>query len=214
MNFDERDIPFATLLVKRYPLYDLDELDVMVLLVSDMVLKIEDTLLTCDILASYMKARKEDIDLSLSKLLSRNFVEVVDAGSGIHSSLSSFRKKIFDDWVRDVTLQEKAGLPKQADGNLYEELEKVNGRVLSPIDRDMVTRWLQSGATRDMVLEACQRSLTKGGYISFKRADVLIQELERSEGRKKIGVSTLDEDTKRKKEIHDILVNTDWTLDD
>lgn len=215
MNITEKDIPFATLLIKRYPLYDLSELDAMVLLVSDKVLEIEDTLLTCDILSSYMKASREDIDLSLSKLLSKNFVEVVDVPQkGLRSTLDSFKKRLFADWVRDITLEKKVAHSKDGAENLYAELERIGGRTLSPIERDMVTKWLQSGATKDMVLEATKRTLTKSGDLSFKRADKMILELERSEGRKKIGVSTVDEDLKKKQEIQDIIRNTHWTIDD
>ena len=70
------------------------------------------------------------------------------------------------------------------------------------------------GADEGMVKEACQRSLTRSGNISFKAADRRILEMERSEGRKKIGVSTVDEDTRKKKEIRDIILNTDWTIHD
>lgn len=215
MNIDEKDISFATLLIKRYPLYDVTEMEVMVLLVSDMVLRREDTLLTCDILSSYMKAPREEIDLSLSKLLSKKFIDVVDVpGKGLRSSLDSFRKRLFADWLKDVTLERKVSYSGDGEGNLYEELEKIGGRTLSPIERDMVTRWLQSGASKEMVLEATRRSLTKSGDISFKRADKMILEMERSEGRRKLGVSTVDEDLKKKQEIQDIIRNTNWTIDD
>lgn len=215
MNIDFNDFSFPTVLVKKYTSYGLDELDCMVILVSDSLLKIERTLLTCDILSSYMKARKEDIDSSLSKLLSKKIIEIVDGGNeGLYSSLENFRKRLFDDVLKDIRLQEKEKDTVKEDSNIYSELEELCGHMLSPIERDMVTKWLKEGADEGMVREACQRSLTKSGNISFKSADKYILEMERSEGRKAIGVSTLDEDTRKKKEIRDIILNTDWTVHD
>ena len=82
MNIDYNDLSFPNAIVKKYTAYGLDEMDCMVLLVSDNLLRIEKTLLTCDILSSYMKARKEDIDTALSHLLSKGIVEIVDGGNG------------------------------------------------------------------------------------------------------------------------------------
>lgn len=214
MDITIDDIAFSRLLVKRYTSYDLDEMDCMVLLVSDAVLSVEKTLLTCDILASYMKAPREKIDGALSRLLSMKAIEIVEGKDGVYSSLESFKRKVFEDWMHDVALKGKSAARNVASGNLYTELEQLCGHMLSPIERDMVTKWLQEGADEEMVKEACQRSITKGGDISFKRADKILLELERSEGRKKIGVSTVDEDTRKKEEIRDFILNTDWTYHD
>ena len=215
MNIDYHDLSFSNALVKKYTSYGLDELDCMVLLVADNLLRIEKTLLTCDILSSYMKAKKEDIDASLSKLLSKQIIEIALGGKdGYFSSLENFKKRLFADILKDFSLQEKDRAVMDEDSNLYAELEQLCGLTLSPIERDLVTKWLREGADEGMVREACQKSLTKSGNISFKTADRLILEMERSEGRKKIGVSTLDEDTRKKKEIRDIILNTDWTIHD
>ena len=215
MNIDYNDLSFPNAIVKKYTAYGLDEMDCMVLLVSDNLLRIEKTLLTCDILSSYMKARKEDIDTALSHLLSKGIVEIVDGGKdGLYSSIDSFKKRLFNDILKDFALEQKGQVVHDGEDNIYSELEQLCGHPLSPIERDMVTKWLREGADEGMVREACQRSLTKSGNISFKTADRLVLEMERSEGRKKIGVSTLDEDTRKKKEIRDIILNTDWTIDD
>ncbi len=215
MNIDYNDLSFPNAIVKKYTAYGLDEMDCMVLLVSDNLLRIEKTLLTCDILSSYMKAKKEDIDTALSHLLSKKIIEIVDGGKdGLYSSLENFKKRLFADILKDFALEQKDKAVHEGEENIYSELEQLCGHTLSPIERDMVTKWLREGADEGMVREACQRSLTKSGNISFKTADKLVLEMERSEGRKKIGVSTVDEDTRKKKEIRDIILNTDWTIDD
>ena len=215
MDIDYSDFSFPTVLIKKYTAYGMDELDCMVVLVSDSLLKMEKTLLTCDILSSYMKAKKEDIDLSLSRLLGKNVIAICDGGKdGPYSSLDAFKRRLFDDITKDIGLREREKKLVDGEENIYSELEQLCGRTLSPIERDMVTKWLREGADEGMVKEACQRSLTRSGNISFKAADRRILEMERSEGRTKIGVSTVDEDTRKKKEIRDIILNTDWTVHD
>mgnify|MGYP000957594169 FL=1 len=55
MNISKTDLDWKNILVKKYLSYDLDELDVMVIFVSDNILIQEPkTLLTCDILGAYM----------------------------------------------------------------------------------------------------------------------------------------------------------------
>ena len=78
MNISKTDLDWKNILVKKYLSYDLDELDVMVIFVSDNILIQEPkTLLTCDILGAYMKASREDVDQSLSKLISKKYINVV-----------------------------------------------------------------------------------------------------------------------------------------
>ena len=83
--------------------------------------------------------------------------------------------------------------------------------MLSPIEKDTVTRWLQEGADEGMIKEACQKAMGKSGHISFKSADKFVLEMERSQGRKDIGVSTVNEETRKKEELRDLFNNADWT---
>ena len=150
-------------LVKKYLSYDLDELDVMVIFVSDNILIQEPkTLLTCDILGAYMKASREDVDQSLSKLISKKYINVVQNGTNIYSSLEDFKDRIFKDVIKDAVLKSKEG--KDVDSvssSLYSSLEELNGGMLSPIEKDTVTRWLQEGADEGMIKEACQKAMGK-----------------------------------------------------
>lgn len=208
MTLTYQDIDWKNVLIKRYRNYNLTELDVMVIFVSDNVLSLEaDSLLTCDLLATYMSAKKDDIDASLTKLMQKKFL-VLDEKS-MHFSLDAFKKRLFDDMQKDLYLETTAS-SGESDDSLYDYLEKLSGRTLSPIERDMVSNWIKEGVKEDDIKEACQKSLNKGGSISFKKADKIILDLERSQSRKDLGVSTVNEDTRRQEKIKDIL-NYDWT---
>ncbi len=214
MEITSADFSFARLLVKRYTIYQLDETDVVVLLVTDSLLQLQpQSLITCDTLVSYMSASKDEIDASLSKLMSRQYVEVIDDGRTIYTSVEKFKQQLFNDFIKDRILQEKNSGSNISDSTIYQELEEMTGTTLAPLERDYVTRWLQSGASEGMIREACSKSITKAGHISFKTANNMISSLLRSEDRKLYGVSALGDDNDRQK-TRDIIMNSDWLHDD
>jgi DNA replication protein DnaD len=215
MDITQKDIDWKSFLIKKYLSYDLDETDVMVIFVSESILEMQPkTLLTCDILTSYMKARKEDIDQSLTKLISHQYLKIVSEGGSIFSSFEDFKTRLYEDFVKDLLLHNReANAAKPDSDTIYGRLEELSGHMLSPIERDMVASWLREGASEGMVYEACQKSLTKSGNISFKSADRLVLEMERASDRKDIGVSTVNEETKKKADLSDAFASS-WNPHD
>lgn len=215
MNITIKDIDWKSLLIKKYLRYDLNELDCMVIFVADAVLDMQPkTLLTCDILSPYMKASKDDIDTSLSKLMSKKYITIEQEGMNFYSTLNSFFQLLFHDEIKDLSLkgsyQSKDSLIAE---NLYSYLEDLGGQ-LSPIEKDRVTNWLKEGADEDMIKEACRKSVTSSGHISFKKADEIVLQLERSASRKNIGVSTVDETDRKNDTLKRVIDGSSWGVSD
>ncbi len=212
MEIDVRDIDWKELLIKKYRNYDLDEEEVMVLFVSDAILTLEPkTLITKDILSPYMKDQ-DGIDEALSKLLSKKFLTVTNDGQNFFTSLDDFKKKLFLDSLKDLTLRNSPS--SQTSDSFYSDIESIVNRTLTPLERDQVSAWLKSGADEGMIKEALQRSITKSGNVSFKTADKKILEMERSQSRNAIGASTVNECEKKNEELRDLFRNTDWIHSD
>lgn len=213
MNLNYQDFDWKNILIKRYPSYQLSELDVMVIFVSDNVLKLEENVfLTQDILSNYMTSSREDIDQSLSKLIKKKVLEVIPQDKGMRFSLEKFKETLYNDVVKDIALNERIGRNSVGlTGDLSQSVEDLIGRVLSPTERDHISAWLKNGADEGMVKEAVSKSLSPNGYFSMKKADKLILELNRSKSIQDFGVSTIDEGTRKRQEISDLLKNTDWT---
>ena len=71
MDINAYDLDWKSILIKKYRNYDLDEIDCMVLFVSDAVLHVEPkTLITKEILSPYM-VDGDRIDDSLSRLMEK-----------------------------------------------------------------------------------------------------------------------------------------------
>ncbi len=211
MNLTKNDIDWKSLLIKKYLNYGLDEIDTMVLFVSDAVLSIAgNTLLTCEILSPYMKAPKDQIDQSLSKLMSKKYLTIVQNGTEFTTSLDSFKELLFQDEIKDLILKgNDNALKNPLSENLYSYLESING-PLSPIDKDRVSQWIKGGADENMIKEACKKAITKNGHISFKTADAFVLQMQRSESRKTIGVSTVNEETSKSDDLQKLIESTNW----
>ena len=209
MTITFKDVDWKNILLKRYQGYGLNELDVMVLFICDLILSLEDdTIITVDILSSYMSAMKDDLDVSLNKILEKKFLVLDD--KTMRFSLNNFKNRLFSDLKKDWYLETSSSANKVESSSLFDFLERFIGRTLSPIERDLISNWLKEGASEEQIKEACQKSLTKSGDISFKKADKLILELERSQSRKDIGASTVNEDTRKQQKIRELL-DYDWT---
>lgn len=212
MEINVTDLDWKSLLIKKYKNYDLNEIDCMVLFVSDAILHVEpNILITKEVLSPYM-VDNNNIDSSLSRLMEKGFLTIVNNGTQFYSSMDDFKKKLFDDAIKDLTLKSQNNYVSNVRYNsLYQDIEGIANRSLTPLERDQISSWLKSGADEGMIKEACTRSLTKSGNISFKSADRYILELQRSESRQSIGASTVNEETKRREELRDFFNNTDWT---
>lgn len=215
MEINEKDFDWKNILIKKYTSYGLNELDVMVIFVSDNLLSIQnDVILSYDILSSYMAASKDNIDNSLTKLLSKKIIVMNTVSSSIQMSLSEFKTKLFKDVLKDAVLKDKQKTTDNSNdtASLINDLEQLNGRTLSPTERDKVSMWLRQGAEEGMIREACHQAVTRNGIISFKKADQLILAMMTSQERKQLGTSTFDHnnDTKREDEIKNILLSNNW----
>lgn len=211
MNLTYDDVNWKNILIKKYLSYSLDELDCMVLFVCDAVLSVEsNVLITCDILLPYMKASKDDIDKSLSKLMNKKYIECVINNGNIYSSLSNFKQKLFNDEIKDISLRKSISENVNISESLYSYIESLNG-PLSPLDKDLVSSWLKQGADEGMVKEACAKSVSKSGHVTFKKADKVISELLRSSSRQNIGVSLVNEDNRNdNEELKKLIQETVW----
>lgn len=209
MDININDLDWKSILIKKYRNYDLNEEDCMVLFVSDAILHVQpETLITKEILSPYM-VENDKIDSSLSSLMAKKMLVIKSQGNSFFSSIEDFKKRLFEDAIKDLTLKNNSNAT--ASDSFYQEVERIAGRALTPLERDQITSWYKSGAEEGMIKEALQKSLTRSGNVSFKTADRLILEMQRSQSRKNLGASTVNEETKKREEIKDLLDNFDWT---
>ena len=207
MEIGQSDFDFSTLLLKRYNYYRLSDLECLTILICNQLLTRDNRLLlTRDILSKHMASTKEEIDSLLNELIKKGIIEIVNNDNQIYSSIDKFKKRIYDDLIKDIRLEKEGNT--QPSSSLYSYLEQLNDRPLSSIERDYISNWLKDGISESLIKEACVKSKTKNGYISFKKADSYVLASLRSLSRKEIGVSTIDE--KRERDNASLLFGKDW----
>ena len=207
MELSQSDIDFSTLLLKRYYYYRLSDLECFTILICNQLLNRDKTLLlTRDVLSKHMASTKGEIDSILNELIKKGIIEIVNSGDQIYSSLDKFKKRIYDDLIKDIRLEKEGNTTPSS--SLYSYLEQLNDRPLSSLERDYISNWLKDGISESLIKEACVKSKTKNGYISFKKADSYVLVALRSLSRKEIGVSTIDE--KRERDNASLLFGKEW----
>ena len=207
MELGQSDFDFSTLLLKRYNYYRLSDLECLTILICNQLLTRDSRLLlTRDILSKHMASTKEEIDSLLNELIKKGIIEIVNNDNQIYSSIDKFKKRIYDDLIKDIRLEKEGNTHPSS--SLYSYLEQLNDRPLSSIERDYISNWLKDGISESLIKEACVKSKTKNGYISFKKADSFVLASLRSLSRKEIGVSTIDE--KRERDNASLLFGKDW----
>lgn len=207
MELSQSDIDFSTILLKRYCYYRLSDLECFTILICNQLLNRDKTLLlTRDVLSKHMASTKGEIDSILNELIKKGIIEIVNSGDQIYSSLDKFKKRIYDDLIKDIRLEKEGNTTPSS--SLYSYLEQLNDRPLSSLERDYISNWLKDGISESLIKEACVKSKTKNGYISFKKADSYVLVALRSLSRKEIGVSTIDE--KRERDNASLLFGKEW----
>ena len=210
MELNQADIDFQAILLKRYSYYRLSDMECFSILICNQLLsRDKKILLTRDVLSKHMVSTKEEIDSLLNELIKKGIIEIITEENQIYSSLDKFKKRIYDDLIKDIRLEKEGNnIPNSS---LYTYLEQLNDRPLSSIERDYISNWLKDGIDENLIKEACLKSKTKNGYISFKKADSYVLSALRSLSRKEIGVSTIDEH--RDRDNANLLFNKAWDND-
>lgn len=205
MNITMNDLDWKAILIKKYKEYKLTEVETMLLFLSDAILSIDPTtFLSPELLSSYMTVSKDEIDLALTKLMSKGFIDTTFEGGSMKYRVDSFKKRVFEDLVRDFSLRrEKERM--ESSSNLYTDIEQMTGTILSPIEKDRITNWLRNGASEGMIKEAIESSMTANGNINFSKADKKVLEMLRGESRRELGSSAIDEDTSSNEKIREYL---------
>lgn len=210
MELSQSDIDFRSILLKRYSYYRLSDMECFMILICHQLLSRDSKLLlTRDILSKHMSSTKEEIDSLLNELIKKGIIEIINDNNQIYSSLTTFKKRLYDDLIKDIRLEKEGS--NTSSSSLYMYLEQLNDRSLSSIERDYISNWLKDGVEENLIKEACLKSKTKNGFISFKKADAYVLSALRSLSRKEIGVSTIDEE--RERNNANFLFNKVWDND-
>lgn len=197
MNINYKDVSFHQLLIKRYLIYSLNELDVMVLFISDELIKEGVKYLSLDLILPYLSKEvdKKDVDSSLAKLFKKSIIKIINKNNENYCSIDEFKKTLFLDSMKDYSLKEMS-IKVNCDNNFYVSVEKLFKRSLTVIERDQITKFLKEGFLEGDILSAIKK-------VSSRNLKVSIKEVEK--------VLKSDNDEKEDTKFENSLPYVDWT---
>lgn len=197
MNINYKDISFHQLLIKRYLIYSLNELDVMVLFISDELIKEGVKYISLDLILPYLSKEvdKKDVDSSLAKLFKKSIIKIITENNESYCSIEEFKKTLFLDSMKDYSLKEMS-IKVNSDNNFYVDVEKLFKRSLNVIERDQISTFLKEGYLEDDILSAIKKVSSRSLKVSVKEVEKVLKS---------------DNEDKDEKKVENELPYVDWT---
>lgn len=148
------------LLLDHYKALGFQEKHVMVILVMDQLLKLDNHLITAELLSLKMTLPLEEIDATMVELLNRKFIEYVTVSGKTHTTLNPLKQLLYKRFQQQVIHQTQE-LTVNAQANLFQRIEKEFGRTLSPLEISRIQDWLQFGYSEAIIISSLEEAITK-----------------------------------------------------
>lgn len=201
MELSITDLNWKTVLLRHYKAkaYDLTDNEVLAVFIIDDLLSIQETLVTADDLATYMRLSSDELDKILTSLLDKKDIEYKNENGKFVTSLDPLKKKILANVRKDIIIQDSEEKEERRRGekgkidNLYTYFEEVLGRTLSPRDVDRIQIWVRSGASEGMIKEAVEKLKARNRAVTLPAVDKILVSIQKNADITKEGYSTIDE---------------------
>ncbi len=155
-------IDFVYVLLDHYHQFGLDEKDLAVVLMTDHLLRKGEHLITADLLSLKMGLPTSDIDKILSKLLKDGYLSYETGEEGMVTSLSPLKEKLYQAFERTLAKDRQSLHSEQrasALARLYDQFEKRLNRVLSPVENELISSWLDAGYSEDEIRNSLEDAI-------------------------------------------------------
>ncbi|MCR5349046.1 MAG: DnaD domain protein [Bacilli bacterium] len=171
-------VDFSYILLDNYHSLGLTETDLAVIFMIDHLLRQGNDLITSDLLCLKMGLKAHEIDQILSSLVKSGYVAYETGAKGnMCTSLSPLREKLYKAFERTLAKDRQNKLSEEratALSRLYTYFEKRLNRVLSPVETDLMGRWLDSGYTEEDIHNALEDALMQKKR-SLKSVDKILR---------------------------------------
>ncbi len=146
----------------------------------------------------------EDILELISNLSDKKLIEtnIVRNDKGISEEF--LKIAMFNNKILSLTL-DKPNVDESKNTEIYSQIEKEFGRVLSPIEYETIKRWLDSGIKETIVKEALKEAVLNGVF-NIKYIDRILYEWGKN------GYKRIDKNKRKEEEIE--LFDYNWLDED
>ncbi|MBO8427378.1 MAG: DnaD domain protein [Firmicutes bacterium] len=173
MKFERANaLNFYYLLLEYYKELNLTENEVIVILMISHLIEQGNEFVTNDLLALKMNLSINEIDVSLSSLFTKGYVEFLTDGEKVYTSIDKIKKITYKMFEKSLFTDEENKENEELERireKVYERFMKEFNRSLSPIEIDRIENWINDKVDEniiiDSLLEAKKRKKLSINYI-------------------------------------------------
>lgn len=173
MKFERASaLNFYYLLLEYYKELNLTENEVIVILMISHLIEQGNEFVTNDLLALKMNLSINEIDVSLSSLFTKGYVEFLNDGEKVYTSIDKIKKITYKMFEKSLFTDEENKENEELERireQVYERFMKEFNRSLSPIEIDRIENWINDKVDEniiiDSLLEAKKRKKLSVNYI-------------------------------------------------
>lgn len=215
-KFNINYLDYRSLLIDSYKSLGLNEYDLAILLLVDNILKEQETLVTADMLALKMNLDIKHIDVSLSSLLTRGFIEYITTDNSITTSIRPTYCRLKENFVKDLIISSSLEDDKNKKDeltNIFGTFEKELGRSLTPVEIEKIREWVSQDVQDSLIIDALHECQNKSKRVTLKGIDKIIIKRLAMNDIEKEGYSSISESNKNDLEKAIDIASTRWTDD-
>lgn len=207
-------IDFRFVLIDKYKKLKLNEQELAMLFVIDYLIDQGNSFITPDLLSLKMTLDIKTIDVILTGLLKKGFIEIVSKGKKTITSLEPLKKLLFREFQLTMTLENDTKKNKdEVLKNIYQTFEELLNRNLTPVEFSKIREWMEIGYDEDMIINALKEAVNKGKK-SLRSVDKILLQYSAREDLEVEGHTSINKDWNKNLAETIRIAKTPWVDDD
>lgn len=169
-------LSFNDLLLDYYKELNITNDELVVLLMSDILLKDNNKIITNDLLALKLNMSFQEIDIALNSLMIKKYINLEIKENDYSTNLDNIKKILLDFYKRDLLLNDSRKENKEntllVEG-IINTFEAYFDRRLSETEKEYINKWIDAGIEEELIINSLKDALTLN-QLSFKKIDNII----------------------------------------
>lgn len=175
-NNSSSALNFSYLLLDFYKSLNIKENELAVILMIDHLLNQENDFITKDELVLKMNLSEKEIDDAMTSLYTKKYIEFIVENGKAKTTIRPLKKILYKKFEQSIFSEEEIK-NKEEMVNLREEvfefLEKIFNRSLSPIEIDRADEWIKAGIDKDIIINSI-KDAKKFNDLTINKIDRII----------------------------------------
>lgn len=169
-------VNFSSLLLDYYKELNITNNELVILLMSEELLKDNNNLITNELLELKVNLTPNEIDTTLKNLMVKKYITYEMIGNDFVTSLKTIKDLLLSLYKRDLIaneMHENESENKEIIDGLIQTFENYFDKSLSTTEKEMISKWVDNGISEDMIIDSLKDAYTLN-QLSIKKIDNII----------------------------------------